>query len=250
MHFFQKAKRFPWLVALLGCIALGFLVWKTIRANQTVYILPLGDSITQGGKQNRPEYTYRYPLYCHLIQKGYTVDFIGSLNQGLDPEATWLDCPTGKFDRDHEGHYGWKTSQIREHLGKWLPNYPAPPDIVLIHLGTNDQGADNYHTAIIQPLKDIIQMLRAVNPQVLIFVGHLNFNAGAALEIRPLVEQMAQEMSTPTSPVVTVHHYQGWQANPDAVDTDTFDWAHPNPQGQQKMAQHWFNAMQPYLETP
>jgi len=51
-------------------------------------------------------------------------------------------------------------------------------------------------------------------------------------------------------PWLVVHHYQGWQANPDAVDTDTFDWAHPNRQGQQKMAQHWFNAMQPYLETP
>lgn len=243
-----KLSRYWRLAGIFVSVAIALLVWPKTGSAQPLYILPLGDSITQGGRADRPEYTYRYPLYCQLIQKGYNVDFIGSLDQGLDPDATWLDCPTGPFDRDHEGHYGWKTAQIRDRLDNWLPTYPSPPDLVLIHLGTNDQSAQDYHTAIVEPLQEIIQMLRAANPQVVILIGHLNFNAGAALEIRPLVEEMAHKMSTPTSPVVTVHHYQGWQANPDAANSDTFDWVHPNPQGQEKMAQHWFKSMQPYLK--
>jgi hypothetical protein len=59
---------------------------------------------------------------------------------------------------------------------------------------------------------------------------------------------MAKEISTEESPVLTVHHYQGWKENPQMEGTDTFDWAHPNPQGQAKMANKWFEAMKSYLE--
>jgi len=34
---------------------------------------------------------------------------------------------------------------------------------------------------------------------------------------------------------------------PDKPQSDTFDWAHPNPQGQMKMAKAWFNALTPFL---
>lgn len=59
---------------------------------------------------------------------------------------------------------------------------------------------------------------------------------------------MAKRLSTQQSPVVTVHMYQGWHEKPDEPGTDTFDWAHPNPSGQKKMAQKWFEAMQPALQ--
>ena len=58
---------------------------------------------------------------------------------------------------------------------------------------------------------------------------------------------MAQRLNSPASPVVTVHHYQGWKENPEEAGTDTFDWAHPNPQGQRKMAQAWLAALKPLL---
>ncbi|MBV9864977.1 MAG: hypothetical protein JO316_06480 [Abitibacteriaceae bacterium] len=214
-----------------------------------IRILPLGDSITQGGRADRPtELTYRYPLYYKLKDAGYNVDFIGSMNKGLAGDFVWPARNGVPFDLDHEGHYGWKTAQARDHLREWMQTYPAPPDIVLIHLGTNDQGEKDFGQAIIQPLKDMIGMLREKNPHVVVLVGHLNFNGGAALQIRPLVEQMAKDLSTVQSPVVTVHHYQGWHEKPDEAGSDTFDWAHPNPQGQQKMAEKWFAAMQPYLD--
>lgn len=212
-----------------------------------VVILPLGDSITQGGRRDREEYTYRYPLFGLLADAGVEFDFIGSLKTGLHQDAKWPVYKGAAFDPDHEGHYGWKTAKVRDNLAAWMKTYPAAPDIVLIHLGTNDQSSDDFDRDIIQPLTEMIAMLRAANPKVVVLVGHLNFDAGAALKIRPLVEKMAGQLSTEQSPVKTVHHYEGWHAKPGEEGSDTYDWAHPNPQGQMKMARKWFEAMGPYL---
>jgi acyl-CoA thioesterase I len=226
-----------------------------------IYILPLGDSITQGGRRDREEYTYRYPLFGLLGEAGIQFDYIGSLKSGLHADATWPDYKGRRFDPDHEGHYGWKTAKVRDKLPEWIKSYPAAPDVVLIHLGTNDQKPRKgttqlaseeewsayYRQTIIEPLRDIIATLRGVNPRVVVLVGHLNFSEGAAVRIRREVEQMAAELNTEDSPVVTVHHYEGFNADPKHEQADTFDWAHPNRRGQEKMAGKWFDALQPFL---
>lgn len=210
-------------------------------------ILPLGDSITQGGRGDREELTYRWPLFRLLRGAGLRFDFIGSQHAGLHADARWPDVDGTPFDPDHEGHYGWTTAAVRDRLPEWLAGYPAPPDVALVHLGTNDQSAPDLEAAVARPLRDIVLRLRGANPSVIILLGHLNFNGGTALEIRPLVESVARELSTPASPVVTVHHYRGWIENPDDPHPDTFDWAHPNPQGQRKMAERWWEALRPLL---
>ena len=84
---------------------------------------------------------------------------------------------------------------------------------------------------------------------MIVLLGHLNFNGGKpAMEIRKVKEELAKDMDTRKSPVKTVHHYRGWKENPEAVYTDTFDWAHPNLKGQEKMAINWWNAMQEYID--
>ncbi|MBC8139197.1 MAG: G-D-S-L family lipolytic protein [Fibrella sp.] len=220
----------------------------TKRATQPIRVLPIGDSITQGGRADRAEYTYRYPLFYRLKNAKYDIDFIGSLRKGLNADATWSPKDGVAFDPDHEGHYGWKTAAVRDNLTQWMKSYPAAPDIVLIHLGTNDQGEKDHNAAIIKPMRDIIALLRARNPRVVVLIGHLNFNGGAALTIRPLIEELARTIGTTESPVRTVSHFEGWHENPDDESPDTFDWAHPNPQGQQKMADKWFAAMKPHLD--
>ena len=226
---------------------ISLFVSSSFAQDKPVRILPLGDSITQGGKNERQEYTYRYPLFALLKDAKVNFDFIGSLKTGLHADAKWPDYKGEKFDLDHEGHYGWKTGQVYEKLPGWMKKYPAAPDIALIHLGTNDQGSKDYIKDIVVPLKGIIKLLREKNPKVLVLVGHLNFNGGNALKIRPLVEKMVAEISTDQSPVKTVHFYKGWKENPKQEGTDTFDWAHPNPQGQKKMADKWFEVMKSYL---
>ena len=214
-----------------------------------VVILPLGDSITQGGRVDRPETTYRLPLQKMLRAEGVDFDFTGSLKQGVQPAAVWPDVDGKPFDPDHEGHYGWKTAAVRDLLGKVIETYPSPADIVLIHLGTNDRRSGDFSADYVEPLRDIIRMVRAKNPRVVVLLGHLNVADGPAAVMRPLAESLAKEMSTPESPVVTVAHYEGFQSDPTAPGTDTFDWLHPNPAGQEKMARKWFEAMKPYLRS-
>jgi lysophospholipase L1-like esterase len=215
---------------------------------EPVRIVPIGDSITQGGRKDREEYTYRYPLFCKLKDAGFDFDFIGSLKTGLYADAKWPDYKEQPFDADHEGHYGWKTAAVREKLQGWADNYPAPADIALIHLGTNDQGSKDFDKDIITPMKEMVKILRDKNPKVVIIFSHLNFNGGTALQIRPLVNKMAEEISTKESPVLTVNMYEGWIEDPKKEGTDTFDWAHPNPQGQKKMADRFYEKMKPYLD--
>ncbi len=214
-----------------------------------IRILPVGDSITQGGKRDRAEYTYRLPLQRLLRAEGVAYDFIGSRQAGLQPEATWPEVVKGvPFDPDHEGYYGAKTSLACSRVEQALKGYAEVPDFVLIHLGTNDQKSKNFAVDVIEPLRKLCARLRERNPGLVILRGHMNFNkAEGALVLRPLVEALAQELSTPKSPVVTVHHYRGWQEHPSEPGSDTFDWAHPNEVGQGKMAQAWLEAMRPWL---
>lgn len=223
-------------------------VTMAASAAEPIRILCIGDSITQGGRADRDEYTYRWPLFKMLKDAGVNFDFIGSRQKGLSAEAKWPDVNGVPFDADHEGYYGAKTATVRDHLREVLPTLP-PADIVLIHLGTNDQNAEDYPAAVVEPLTDIIAQLRMRNPKVVVLIGHLNFNDGAALKIRPHVETMAAKLNTPGSPVITVHHYKGWNEKAGTPDADTFDWAHPNPQGQRKMAKAWFDAMKPFLPS-
>jgi lysophospholipase L1-like esterase len=48
--------------------------------------------------------------------------------------------------------------------------------------------------------------------------------------------------------VVTVDHHTGWREDPTDPLSDTFDGAHPNPRGQEKMAAGWLAKLTPYLD--
>ncbi|MGK7397616.1 MAG: SGNH/GDSL hydrolase family protein [Candidatus Cyclobacteriaceae bacterium M3_2C_046] len=233
-----------WSILIMGF----FLHWTPFQ--EPVRILAVGDSITQGGKRDRPEYTYRLPLQMLLLKNGLAFDFIGSRQKGLHEDAEWPDLNQDTpFDPDHEGYYGNKTRDVVRKVREAFADYQAVPDIVLVHLGTNDQKHGDFETNVGQPLREFIAFLRQTNPEVIVLLGHLNFNGGEpALAIRQVVESVANELDQPESPVKTVHHYQGWIEQPDKVYTDTFDWAHPNLKGQEKMAFNWYAAMKTYLK--
>jgi len=212
-------------------------------------ILCIGDSITQGGLSDREEYTYRLPLQTQLRQSGVEFDFIGTRREGLHPDAVWPEAAGHPFDPDHEGYYGWRTADVVEKIRQHLSDLP-PPDVALVHLGTNDQKHGDFENRAGTPLRELVALLRERNPEIIVLLGHLNFDEGAALKIRESVEAVAAETDRPGSPVRTVHHYRGWVADPTKPWTDTFDWAHPNPRGQSKMAEAWWHALRPLLETP
>ena len=228
--------------------SVGALPYRVARApfdSPTVGIVPIGDSITQGGRRDREEYTYRWPLFTLLLDAGIEVDLIGSRQHGLHNDALWPDSHLGiPFDRDHEGYYGATTATVRDRLPAAIAAWSIAPDIALIHLGTNDQDAEaDYAVTVIEPLRQMIGLLRAQNPTMTILLGQLFFTGGEALRLRPLVEDLAAELDSPASRVATVAHYQDFKAQPGDPDSDTFDWAHPDASGQLKMAEAWLSRL-------
>ncbi len=212
-----------------------------------IRVLPFGDSITQGGRRDRPEYTYRYPLYYLAREAGFAIDYIGSHRRGLHADAKWPDKDGVPFDLDHEGHYGWRALQLSRKLPEWLPRYPGPPDIALVHVGSNDYEASSYDQAVLKPLRSIVSQLRQANPNVIVLVGHVFEGGWRAWWMRLRVEATVRLITTKSSPVETVGHHNGWIARPDEKGSHTFDHAHPNEKGQLKMARKWLNAMLPHL---
>lgn len=219
-------------------------------AGKPINILCLGDSITQGGHAHRIEYTYRWPLFCMLTDAGVEFDFIGSLDGGIDKEATWPASYGGQpFDLDHEGVYGIKTGDALARLPEASKAWDGVPDIALIHLGSNDKKFNKPEADVKEPLRKIVEFLREKNPDIVVFLAHLDYSDDpGAFRVMAEISELRKEMDTEQSPVRVVHHFQNWNENPDAPNADTFDWSHPNPAGQKKMAKKWFDAMQPWLK--
>ena len=122
--------------------------------------MPLGDSITQGitsGIANEAfQVSYRKTLYDDLEAAGYVINdeiFVGTLSSGdLVPD----------FDPDHDGHPGWRADQIvagrigsgEGTLSDWL--MAEEPNIVLLHIGTNDVSAANENASEVEDILAVI----------------------------------------------------------------------------------------------
>ncbi|MFC2173399.1 SGNH/GDSL hydrolase family protein [Acidobacteriota bacterium] len=207
-----------------------------VRA-QTVKIMPLGDSITQA---NTDYDSFRRRLWRLLEDEGYDVDFVGSqdFNWGGPP-------PHSDFDRDHEGHAGWRADEVLIDLPGWADTYR--PHIVLLHLGTNDIMQSQGVGSTIDELGWLIDELRAANPRVIVLLAKLIPHNWASPGVEPLNSQipaLAVSKYTSESPVIVVDQYKGFDAT-----LDTYDGIHPDVGGESRMANKWFAALQPLL-TP
>ena len=147
---------------------------------------------------------------------------------------------------DHEGHWGWRTDEVLAKIDGWVKK--ASPDIVLLHLGTNDifQKQDNNDT--VAELRQIILILRKHNPRVKVFLAQLIPLAGETADVQvrklnDLLPEMVQSITTDVSPVHIVNQYEGFDA---LKDTD--DGIHPNDSGIVKMAQKWHSALADHLK--
>ena len=217
-----------------------------------IKVMPLGDSITAGTDQHA---SYRCLLHQQLTAAGYNVNFVGSVHGQWGVMSAKKTAPPvycGMVDLDHEGHSGWATYHI---LGGVPASWPGnlqtwaaanPPDVALVHLGTNNFGysppeypAPNVDEAIDQ-LGQVIDTLRAANAQVKILLAQITPSKANAntLSMIPLynarIPTLAAGKANPFSPIVVVDQYTGFD-----VDADTHDGTHPNPSGEAKMAARW-----------
>jgi lysophospholipase L1-like esterase len=120
------------------------------RADTTTYnVWPLGDSITEGMTNGGGLVPggYRAPLNDLLNTAGVSHVFVGTST--VNPTTALVQ----QAENHHDGHPGYRVDQISADLtgvangnsddgGYWLPGVgtrgPITPDVIVIHLGTND----------------------------------------------------------------------------------------------------------------
>ena len=221
---------------------------STGKTKECLRILPLGDSITRSDYYHLG---YRYYLWTQLIDAGIDFDYVGSIRShfGGDPE---LPNYRGQaFDRDHEGHDGWEAGcflkgrpgKEDENLSKWLNSYT--PDIVLMHVGTCDILYGDSINSTVDEIEQIIDILRADNPNVVILLAKLipaRKRETVVDDMNSEFERFAAKKSRRTSPIITVDLNSGFDPY-----NDLFDRVHPNIYGNKKIATKWFGAIQNVL---
>ncbi|NUT54068.1 MAG: cellulose-binding protein [Saccharothrix sp.] len=222
----------PALVAAVVA-ALSFVVAPISAAQPSaaapVRIMPLGDSITAGPG------CWRAYLWDRLQKTGYTdVDFVGTQPGG--------GCSV-PFDGDHEGHGGFAATGIADQnqLPPWLA--ATHPDIVLMHLGTNDMwGNFRPIESVIAAYSKLVDQMRADNPDMKILVAKIIPMACPecthVVALNNAIPAWAAAKTTARSPITVVDQWTGFD-----TATDTGDGVHPNDAGLRKMADRWYPAL-------
>ena len=224
-----KSKFFLCLLAFAACSAV-------FAAESKVYrILPVGDSITEGGKTFS---NYRYPLLEKLTAAGYRVEFTGSRTSA---------SPAGPLR--HEGHSGKNAEFLAAMLEKNFSMNVA--DIVLIHSGHNHTNTEAPVRGIIAATEAMIRTARSVNPHVIVLVAQV-IPSGKLPKYEYLPElnvelaKLPARLTTAESPVLGVNMADGFNWRTDTIG----DHVHPNALGAEKMAAKWFVALTNALSVP
>lgn len=209
-------------------------------ASRSVRIMPLGDSITQASPKHD---SYRRSLWLQLRQAGYDVDFVGSHQTHFEGPP-----PRQDFDQDHEGHWGWRVDDILNRISGWARS--SQPDIVLVHLGTNDIGQGQTIESTVNELRSLVQTLRQVNPRITVLLAQIIPLWGSEAKMQQLnqgIAELARELNTASSRVLAIDQFSGFDP---VTGRDTYDGCHPNAKGEQHLADRWFAGLQQVLPTP
>ena len=212
-----------------------------IHFTGTPKIMTFGDSITEAT-------CWRARLWEDLETHGYTsFKMVGSKN-------TSGNCNDNKYDGHNEGHSGY----LIENLANEEPNgemdswFSAnPPDVLLMHMGTNDVWNKLSTQSILSAYGVAIDTLRKYAPNVVILLAQIipmnpsncSVCAGGVQALDAAIPAWAATKSTSSSPIIVVDQWTGFSDS-----TDTYDGVHPNDStGSQKIADKWYSVLAPML---
>ncbi len=230
-------------------------------SNSALGILPLGDSITYGyDASGSSKGGYRTPLYNDLTTTGRLYTFVGSSSEN---PAT----PTLPFNQSaHEGHPGYRIDQIANNLngsdgtggnngGNWF-NQDGEPNLILLHIGTNDI-AQNYQVATAPNRLDaLIGQLVADWPKAHILVASIiPINIGSLnAEVQTYNAQIPGIVSRYAAKhkrVYFVDQYHNFINSDGSINGSLLpDGVHPNGVGYALMAHTWFQGITGIYPTP
>ena len=221
------------LVLLAAAAAIVAIRPSVSRAAAPVRIMPLGDSIT--GSPG----CWRALLWNRLQNTGFTdIDFVGT----LPPQGCGV-----AHDGDNEGHGGFLATNIASQnlLPGWLS--ATRPDVVLMHLGTNDVWNNRSPQQILAAFTTLVNQMRASNPAMRVLVAQIiPMNpancpdcGNRVVAFNNAIPAWASGLSTAQSPITVVDQWTGF-----STSADTTDGVHPNgTTGIQKMSDRWYPAL-------
>jgi lysophospholipase L1-like esterase len=237
---FIKAAKKRQISTVAGTVLLCFFVANSI-AFGALRIMPLGDSITKGAGSSFDN-GYRKPLYQKLTNDGYVINFIGTQTAG------------DFADPNHEGHSSYHAkdpiyNDIYDNVYDWL--VANPPDIVLLHIGTNDISHSSEDPNEISDILDEIDRYEYdYDTEVLVFVARIvtfggfeetvtTFNDG----VQAMVMDRINDPNNPAYPDRIIPPNSIDMENALDYPADFYNSAHPNDSGYAKMADVWYNAI-------
>ncbi|MFC5145829.1 FG-GAP-like repeat-containing protein [Streptomyces aureoversilis] len=189
--------------------------WKVPR----LAVMPLGDSITHGARSSN-EAGYRADLWNQLAPHAGKLDFVGSERHGTLP------------DGDHEGHWGWRISGLTANIDQWLP--AAAPNVVLLHIGTNDLHDDYRPDTAPRRLGELMDKITEQAPGMTVLVSSLVPSTDARAQKH--IERFNAALPQLVAERQSKGRHVGYVDMGAVTTNDLADDLHPKDSGYAKMA--------------
>jgi lysophospholipase L1-like esterase len=212
-------------------------------------ILPLGDSITAGaGAQPGDNGGYRVELFTKAVADSKHITFVGSLTSGPSTVSGQA------FPKNHEGHIGWKIDQVSG-IATTAQALKDMPQIVLLFIGTNDEGYASSAVGASDRLGQLIDKIVAALPNALLVVSSIYPFPGCK-DTNYTPTQCADNVATYDSALPGViqqrlaqgKHLLSVDMSTPPTGALSTDGVHPNDTvGYPWMGDTWYSAIKSYL---
>lgn len=233
--------------------------------------MPLGNSITvgytDGSLPNEQLKGYRYGLRYLLKNYGYTLDFVGSQTGG---SAFFNDCQHAGIEGTRDQYLvSLLTTGYDERNGVqilipprlYLDDYN--PDIILLHIGTNDITHEGTAALTNQKVSDILDLIdqyeARAGKEVIVFLALIinrvkPWSPGSPAAITTTfnngIKAMAQTRIASGDKIVIVDMENDAGFEYTTLTDMAPDGVHPNDAGYSKMAGLWFTSITANYNTP
>ncbi len=201
--------------------------------------MPLGDSITQGfGSSSGTGFAgYRNPLFRNTLTVGKPLDLVGTVT----PTPTF-DIQAFYFSANHEGHIGFTIADLAGVVDAAIA--ATVPDIILLHIGTNDVPHPDIVTAPAR-LASLIDQIHTdrLTAKVVLATIVPSSDAGVNIIIDNYNAAMPAIVAARAAYCSLTDINAAFKAVPSYGTVLLFDGVHPNDAGYAVMATEWATAI-------
>ena len=205
-----------------------------------IKVMPLGNSITRGDGGTQPYNSYRKSLKANLASRGVNIDLVGGRSDG------------NGTDNDHQGVPGFRADQIARDITFYLED--NPPEMVLLHIGTNDISSGEPPEEAIVDIEDIVDGIFSFNQSTKILLSSLVPRTDAEnpdnIALNGLIRDLVDEKVGSGFLIWFVDQYGAITVDPNWATNLMSDTFHPNDNGYEIMADEFADAIQNAIVNP